>query len=96
MSMKVFKLIGGEEIIASVTSGSDAGFHLDNPASIMMQQTENGVGVGLAPYMPYVSGKVYLYKSAIASEGDPDVNMENEYSRIFGSGIQLASSMPRR
>lgn len=90
MTIKVFKLISGEEIIADVTSGSSEGYFLDTPASIMLQQTENGIGVGLAPYMPYVSGKPYLYKSAIASEGEPADAMRNEYSRLFGSGIQIA------
>jgi hypothetical protein len=90
MTIKVFKLISGEELIADVTSGSETGYHLDTPASIMLQQTESGLGVGLAPYMPYVSGKVYLNKTAIAAEGEPADAMRNEYSRLFGSGIQIA------
>lgn len=97
MSVKVFKMINGEEIISSVTSGGEAGFFLENPATIMVQPTPDGkMGVGIAPYMPYASGKVYLYKSAIASEADPDINMENEYNRVYGSGIQIvgAGAMP--
>lgn len=90
MTVKVFKLISGEELIAEVTSGSAEGYFLETPASIMLQQTEKGIGVGLAPYMPYVEGKPYLYKSAIASEGEPADAMRNEYSRLFGSGIQIA------
>jgi hypothetical protein len=92
MTIKVFKLISGEELIADVTSGSSEGYHLETPASIMLQQTENGIGVGLAPYMPYVEGKPYLYKSAIASEGEPATAMRNEYSRLFGSGIQIPAT----
>lgn len=91
MSVKVFKMINGEEIISEVSSGSDFGYFLENPAVIMIQQNQNGqMGVGIAPYMPYISGKVYIYKSSISAEGDPDTKMENEYRRIFGSGIQLA------
>jgi hypothetical protein len=90
MTIKVFKLISGEELIADTTSSSEAGYHLETPASIMLQQTENGMAVGLAPYMPYVSGKVYLNKTAIAAEGEPADAMRNEYSRLFGSGIQIA------
>ena len=93
MAVKVFKMINGEEIISEVKetlSASSDTYTLDSPASIVMQQTERGVGVGIAPYMPYVDGPVVLYKSAIASEGNPDVKMENEYRRVFGSGIQIA------
>jgi hypothetical protein len=89
--VKVFKMINGEEIIAKVTSGSEVGYFLDDPANIMLQQTGNGqMGVGIAPYMPYVEGKVFVYKSAIAAEGIPEQNMINEYNRIFGAGIQIA------
>jgi hypothetical protein len=91
MGIKVFKLISGEELIGSITAGSDAGYFVEGAATIMLQQTENGIGVGLAPYMPYVEGdKVYIYKHAIASEGEPAVAMRNEYSRMFGSGIEIA------
>lgn len=92
MDIKVFKLINGEEVISEVSSGSEAGYFLENPASIQLQQTANGVGVGIAPYMPYAKGKVYLYKHSIASEAVADEKMENEYRRIFGSGIQVVSA----
>jgi hypothetical protein len=95
MSIKVFKLINGEELIAEVLEtyayGSDA-YDLKSPATIIVQQTEQGVGIGLAPYMPYVTGNVCLNKSAVASHGTPEVKMENEYRRIFGSGIQIAQA----
>ena len=89
--IKVFKLINGEEIISKVTD-TGAGWNLNSPAQIVMQQTKEGVGVALAPYMPYASGEITLYQHAVASEASPDVKMENEYSRLFGSGIQIASA----
>ena len=92
MTTKVYKLINGEEIIAEVFNYYDRHIELKNPATIVMQQTAQGMGVGLAPYMPYAKGNVDLYRQSIASEAEPDVKMENEYSRIFGSGIQIASS----
>ena len=93
MSVKVFKMINGEELIAKVTQENDQVLVVDKPATIMVQQNEQGqVGVGLAPYMPYVSGKVFINRSAVASEGTPEIKMENEYSRIFGSGIEIASA----
>lgn len=92
MTTKVYKLINGEEIIAEVFNYYDRHIELKNPATIVMQQTTQGMGVGLAPYMPYAKGNVDLYRQSIASEAEPDVKMENEYSRIFGSGIQIAAA----
>lgn len=92
MTTKVYKLINGEEIIAEVFNYFDRHIELKNPATIVMQQTAQGMGVGLAPYMPYAKGNVDLYRQSIASEAEPDIKMENEYSRIFGSGIQIATA----
>ena len=88
MNVKVFKLINGEEIISKAKENA-SDWELDSPASIMMQQTEKGVGVGIAPYMPYAAGTVTLYKTGVTSVADPDPKMENEYNRVFGSGIQV-------
>ena len=92
MTIKVFKLINGEELISEVSSGSEAGYFLESPATIALQQTQTGVGVGIAPYMRYASDKIYLHKHAIASEANADERMENEYRRVFGSGIQVVSA----
>lgn len=90
MKVKVFKLINGEEIISEIFNYYDQTVELKKPAQIVVQQTERGMGVGLAPYMPYVDGTVHLYRNAIASEGEPVEQMRNEYSRLFGVGIQIA------
>jgi hypothetical protein len=90
MTVRVFKLVTGEQLISKTTDTSE-GYKLDKPAEIQLQQTDKGVGVGIAPYMPYASGDVILHRTAIVSEGLPEVHMENEYSRIFGSGIQLTT-----
>ncbi len=98
MSVKVFKLINGEELISEIFNHYSDYIELKNPANIIIQQTSNGqMGVGIAPYMPYASGNVKLYKSAIASEAEPDQKMVNEYNRVFGSGIQIvpAGAMPK-
>lgn len=88
---KVYKLSTGEEIIAEVFSILGEVIILKSPATIIMQRTEQGVGVGLAPFMPYAQEeKVTINKSAIVAESIPATNMVNEYSRIFGSGIQIA------
>lgn len=89
--IKVFKLINGEEVIAKAEVAG-YGWMLKDPAAIVIQQTEKGVGVGLAPYMPYALSDITLNSTAVVSEASPNLNMENEYNRIFGSGIQIASA----
>jgi hypothetical protein len=87
--IKVFKLISGEELIGK-TEVTGLGYTIEAPATILMQQTKEGVGLALMPYMPYADGKVKLFSQCIATEGTPSTNMVNEYNRLFGSGIQVA------
>lgn len=89
MKVKVFKLLDGTELIAEQLGSFDQFVELKSPAAIVLQQTERGVGVALAPYMPYVEGNYKIMRSAMAVEGEPNLQMQNEYSRIFGSGIQI-------
>ena len=79
--VKVFKLLNGEELIAK-TKVVGLGYLLEDPAAIVIQQTAKGVGVALAPYMPYANSEITLYASAIVSESTPNLDMENEYSQI--------------
>lgn len=90
--IKVFRMINGEEIIGNVKETTEREYVLTKAANIMVQETERGMGVGLAPFMPYADGNILLNRSAIAAEGSPVVQMENEYNRIFGSGIQIAGA----
>jgi hypothetical protein len=91
MTVKVYKMINGEDIMGEVfNSPMMDPIELKNPSQIVLQRTETGMGVALAPYMPFADGNVKIHKHAIASECTPDQNMINEYNRIFGSGIQVA------
>ena len=83
----VFKIVSGEEMIGEVFITFSESIKIKNPAVIMLQQTEKGVGVALMPYMPYCEGDVDFNKSAIVAEGKPSQSMINEYNRIFGSII---------
>jgi hypothetical protein len=96
MTVKIFKLTTGEEVIGTEEESTRDGITLKSPAVILMRQTQDGkFSVALAPYMAYAEfGKVYVYRTAIAADCEPDIQMVNEYNRIYGSGIEIANVMP--
>jgi hypothetical protein len=89
-SIVVFKLTSGEEMIGEVFSTVGDNFYIKNPAVVILQRNEQGVGVALMPYMPYCEGDISFSRSSIVAEGNPSQNMINEYNRIFGAGIEIA------
>ncbi len=96
MTVKIVKIVTGEEVIGSEELSTSEGIVLKNPAVILMRQTPDGkFSVALAPYMAYAEfGRVHIYKTAIAADCEPDVQMVNEYNRIYGSGIEIANTIP--
>ena len=86
------KLTTGEEIICSEVQD---GFY-ENIASIIMVpgQTGQQVGLGLAPFMPYIEEtRVQIEDTKVICKGTPTKEMLNNYNRIYGSGIQIASTL---
>lgn len=95
MSVIGLKLISGEDIITDIVKEEAEYFVLKSPSVVVMQQTADGkVGVGLQPYAPLAEGSVTLYKSSLSAKFEVNVQIENEYNRIFGSGIVIANAMP--
>ncbi len=94
---KGFRLVTGEVVLASVVTENPTEFVIKDAAQMVTQEIEPGrMGVGLQPYVPYAKGSITLYKSSINASFDLDRQVENEYNRIFGSGIVIAGadSMP--
>lgn len=93
MTVKVSKLVTGEDVIADVEIDEN-GYLFKNPALLVIQQTQDGrVGASFAPYAPYAKdGLVRIFKNYVIGEIELDVKIINEYNRIFGSGIMIASA----
>lgn len=91
MTIMCFKLITGEEVISDVEIDQDV-YNLSSPALVILQQNPDGrYGVGLAPFMTYAKS-IKLRSDSIVAEAEVDSQLENEYRRIFGSGIVVASA----
>lgn len=101
MTIKCVRLITGEDIIGDVseTFTSDEPIIVKNPAQIVIRQNETGnVGAAFAPFYPFAKDNtVKFYANAIVGEAELDTNLVNEYNRIFGSGIVVATAdqMPK-
>ena len=93
MTVKVYRLMTGEDIIGDCEMGHN-GLVVKNPAAIVVQQTQDGrVGAAFAPFAPFAKdNQILIYQSALAGEMEVDMKMVSEYNRIFGSGIVLAAA----
>lgn len=92
MNVRGFRLNTGEIVLTQVAGEEETIFNLKDPAQMIMQEIEPGrAGVALQPFIPYGSN-IKLYKSNIIAEFELDQQVENEYNRLFGSGIVIAAA----
>lgn len=87
-----YKLVSGEEIIAKQISVGDGATVIQDAVTLVYQQSDNGVSIGFAPFMPQSEGAITLHHTAIAAVSNPDSKVKAEHVRIF-SGIVLAGSI---
>ena len=94
--IKCFQLINGQDIIGEVTE-NDTTYIIRDPAAIHLVPNQNNTsyGVALMPYAPYAEfNKITLNKDKVMLEFDPSADLRNNYSKMFGSGIEIANVMP--
>ncbi len=94
--IKCFQLINGQDVMGEATE-QDSAWVIKDPAAIhLVPQQGNSFGVALMPFVPYAEfNKVTLHKDKVMLEFEPSGDLRNNYSRMFGSGIEIANVMPK-
>lgn len=95
MSVKIVKLITGEELIASVSETSSS-VSIAEAAVIILgaNPLNNQPKVSLMPWAMFTkTGVVTVDKRHIIYIEDPDEQLYNHYSRQFGSGLVIPENV---
>ena len=98
MSIKIIKLVTGEELIGEVVSihntlDGDVDYEIKDVAIVQMVPTQTGLGLSLFPFAPYTEDKTHIFRGKhIILSMDPGVDLINNYNKMYGSGIQIASA----
>ena len=99
MSLYIVRLITGEDLIGELDvlktqNQEHKKYKLTNVGIVQLVQTKDGVGISLYPYAPYAEQSEFTFKEEhVMTTYKPSLDLENNYSRVFGSGIQIASSI---
>lgn len=98
-SITCYQLMNGQDIIGEVVSEDNSEITMRNPAAIHLVPAQNGAnqfGIALMPYAPYAEfNKIVVNKDKVSIKFEPTVELRNNYSKMFGSGIEIANVMPR-
>jgi hypothetical protein len=91
--IKLIKFASGEEIICTLVSETETTKSVKQAVTLVYRPQEGGkMTTGFAPHMPYSEGQITIHNTAIQGIADVAQDVYNEYNRIFGSGIVVASA----
>lgn len=79
----MYRLDNGDEVVAEEASAKNGTRVINDAVALVYHQTEGGVSVGFAPFMPQSDGKITLYDHNISATAKPNEQVIKEYNRIF-------------
>lgn len=71
---------------------------IKKPVQVASQVTKDGPMIGFIPYLEYsleFETGITLQSTDILTMNSPVRELENQYNQMFGSGIQIASTIPK-
>jgi len=92
--IKVITLSFGMNVIGEY-SVTDNGHMLKKPALVLMQQQQGQTMIGFSPFLDYTNDfetGVEFVKDSVVAVTTPNTDLQNEYSKYFGTGIQIATA----
>jgi hypothetical protein len=101
MATKILKMRSGEELIASVktnfTGDKESSYNLKNPCMLVPVPNKSGSYDGNLAILPWMSSVkqdkgITVPCDAVLFMADPIVELENQYSTAFGSGIVMPTN----
>ena len=82
MNIKSVRLVSGEELIGD---WNDEKYIITNPVIMLPVGKDQ---LGFSPWIPYVDEKeIHLKEQHIITVLTPDKKLQNEYNRVYGSGL---------
>ena len=84
------------DIDTEVEFDPTAELKVKQPVIVFSQQTPQGPGIAFAPFLDFsddFSSGIVLDKSAVLTITNPITELYNKYNELFGSGIQIVSSL---
>ena len=89
MTIKIVKLVSGEELAVEITEENESSVTFKNPVACVLQRSQQtgGAALGFMPWMHAADGPFTVDKSKIICIANVADEVKNGYNQIFGAGI---------
>lgn len=97
MTNKLITFKTGQTLLADTDESNDTYLVIKTPVNIIPQQTEKGMMLGFLPFLDFseeFKSGIKIDRDLVMCVSTPVRELENQYNRVFGSGIEIASNIP--
>lgn len=98
MSVKLITFKTNHTIMGDVFEETTLSLKVKKPTQVIMQPSKDGPMMGFAPFLQFAKEfetGMELKREDILCICEPITELENQYSQVFGVGIQIASVIPK-
>jgi len=99
MTVKLITFKTSQTVMADVDNDkASMTVTIKKPVQVIVQPTKEGPMMGFAPFLDYAeefASGIELNKADVLCVTTPSRELENQYNQVFGSGIQIASAIPK-
>jgi hypothetical protein len=98
MTIKLITFKTNQTLIGEVVSDTNYYITINQPVQVVIQPTKEGPMMGFSPYLEFAEEfktGISIPKDNVQCITTPVSELTNQYNQVFGSGIQIASSIPK-
>jgi hypothetical protein len=98
MTLKLITFKTNQTLLGEVVSESPTSITIKQPVQVIVQPTKEGPMMGFSPFLEFAEEfktGIPLPKDNVQCITTPMTELSNQYNQVFGSGIQIASSIPK-
>jgi hypothetical protein len=97
MTIKLITFKTAHTILGDVTELPE-GYRVKEPVQVVMQPSKEGPMMAFAPFLEFAEEfrtGITISRDDVLCVTTPMRELENQYNQVFGSGIQIASAIPK-
>ena len=98
MSIKLVTLKTNQTILAEIDCTGEKEISMKEPVQVIIQNTKDGPMMGFAPFLDYAeefNTGIKISMDDVLCLTTPSRELQNQYNKMFGSGITIASTIPK-
>lgn len=98
MTIKLITFKTNQTIMGHTDCTNNNEIVVKEPVQVIMQPTKEGPMMGFAPFLEYAEEfgtGIKFSVSDVLTITTPVTELQNQYNKLFGSGIQIASVIPK-